>query len=281
MSCSSSNIQDFHSQTPPNVSTEPHARSPSPNLPTELAPLNTSKQDDEEKVQRRSFRSRVRNCNYFWLDTWRFEAIVLLFSIACFIAICIVLMVFQNRVRPEMAYDLSLNAIVSVLATGCKSALILVVGEAICQLKWLHFSERRKLSDIQEFEEASRGALGSFTILIHHRANSLVSIGAAVVVLMLAFEPFMQQLISYPVRPVKLQNGQATAKQLHNFGTDNNFKTSEPLDDPFEEIDIWEDSFTQGVWLDGSFDSEPVCSSGDCAWETFSSLGAYAAAAGI
>lgn len=199
---------------------------------------------------------------------------MLLFSITCFVAICIVLLVFQNKVRPEMAYDLSLNAIVSVLATGCKSALILVVGEAICQLKWLHFgnAERKKLSDMQEFEEASRGPLGSLTILVRHRANSLVSIGAAVVVLMLAFDPFMQQLISYPVWPVDVQNGQAVVKQLHNFGYGEDVLASNPPDG-FGDINKWRNAFARGVWVDGSFSTQPICSSGDCTWETFSSVG--------
>ena len=199
---------------------------------------------------------------------------MLLFSIACFIAICIVLMVFQNKVRPEMAYDLSLNAIVSVLATGCKSALILVVGEAICQLKWLHFgnSEHKKLSDMQEFEEASRGPLGSLTILVRHRANSLVSVGAAVVVLMLAFEPFMQQLISYPVWPVEVPNGQAIAKQLYNFGYGDRVMPTTPPEG-FSDVTRWKNAFVRGAWSDGSFNSQPIYSSGDCAWETFSSLG--------
>lgn len=67
---------------------------------------------------------------------------------------------------------------------------------------------------MQVFDAASRGPLGSLGILIHHRAQSLVFLGAAVIVLLLAFDPFMQQVISYPVRPINTSDGQAVAKQL-------------------------------------------------------------------
>ena len=72
-----------------------------------------------------------------WLDSWSFEWITLVFSIGCFAAIVFVLWRYDGKVRPDMAQDLSLNTIVSVLATGCKSALVLVITEAISQLKWL------------------------------------------------------------------------------------------------------------------------------------------------
>lgn len=62
-----------------------------------------------------------------WLDSWSFEWITLVFSIGCFAAIVFVLWRYDGKVRPDMAQDLSLNTIVSVLATGCKSALVLVI----------------------------------------------------------------------------------------------------------------------------------------------------------
>ena len=72
-----------------------------------------------------------------WLDSWSFEWITLVFSIGCFAAIVFVLWRYDGKVRPDMAQDLSLNTIVSVLATGCKSTLVLVITKAITQLKWL------------------------------------------------------------------------------------------------------------------------------------------------
>jgi hypothetical protein len=56
-------------------------------------------------------------------------------SFACFIGICAVLGAYDNKDRPEWAYYLSLNTIVSILATGCRSSMVFVLGEAVGQLK--------------------------------------------------------------------------------------------------------------------------------------------------
>lgn len=136
-----------------------------------------------------------------WLDSWLLEWIALTFSIACLISITIVLWIHDGKLRPEMINGLSLNTIISVLATACKSALILVIAEAISQLKGLHFRRpvqsagKAQLVGIQRFDAASRGPLGSLMIIFHHCAGSLASLGAGVIVLLLAFDPFMQQVL--------------------------------------------------------------------------------------
>lgn len=83
------------------------------------------------------------------LDTWILEGAFLGFSIACLISIYGVLLTYNGKPRPEFSYNISLNAIVSVLATACKSSLIFVVGAGLSQLKWVWFQNRRKLSSIQ------------------------------------------------------------------------------------------------------------------------------------
>ena len=124
------------------------------------------------------------------LDSWLLESIAVGFSAGCFIAIAVVLYVFDGKLRPEIGHDINLNTIVSILATGSKSALVFAVGEAIGQLKWLWFQDPTKgqspLVSIQRFDAASRGPIGSLMILVHHRSCSLVSLGAAVIVLLLA-----------------------------------------------------------------------------------------------
>jgi len=108
-----------------------------------------------------------------------------------------------------MAHDLSLNTIISVLATGCKSALLLVTAEAISQLKWLwfHITSKSKsytqLIGIQKFDAASRGRLDSLLIITHYRAMSFVSLGAVIVILLMAFDPFMQQILTYPLGSIQ------------------------------------------------------------------------------
>ncbi|CAI7653598.1 unnamed protein product [Penicillium bialowiezense] len=225
-------------------------------MPIEMTPLNEAQSDTaEESVPLKPSSTISKRRKSILLDTWLFESFALAFSLACFIAILGLL------IRPELAYNLSLNAIISILATGCKSSLILVIGEAICQLKWLSFKKTRQsqLFGMQVFDAASRGPLGSLGIIVHHRAQSLVCLGAAVIVLLLAFDPFMQQVISYPVRPVSISYGQAAAKQVRGMST--------------TDLREWENAFGQGLWSHESFDLSPTCSSGNCTWDEFSSVG--------
>lgn len=227
-----------------------------------MTPLNKAQSDTaEESVPLKPSSTIGNRGKPILLDTWLFESFTLAFSVACFVAIIGLLSAYDNKIRPELAYDLSLNAIISILATGCKSSLVLVIGEAICQLKWLNFKSAHKsqLSGMQVFDAASRGPLGSLGILIHQRAQSLVCLGAAVIVLLLAFDPFMQQVISYSVRPTSASYGQAVTKQRHNMMS--------------TDIPDWENAFGQGIWSDGNFDLSPICSSGNCTWKEFSSVG--------
>ncbi|KAL3490754.1 hypothetical protein BJX62DRAFT_237868 [Aspergillus germanicus] len=151
---------------------------------------------------------RQRN-KYNWQrllqDTWLWEFGSALFSTCCFVSICAVLFAYDGKVRPTWKLGLSLNTAISILATGCRSALTLVVSEAISQLKWLWVKdgEPKQLLGMQVFDNASRGPLGALTMLFKYSGRSLVSLGAVLTILMLAFEPFVQQILSYPLQYIE------------------------------------------------------------------------------
>lgn len=155
---------------------------------------------------------------HFWerplLNTWLAEILALTFSAACLIAIIVVLRVYDSKTIPEIPFGLTLNAIVSILAAGSKSSLLLAVAGAISQLKWNWFTtQRRKLEDIQEFDDASRGPGGSLTLLFTINIRSLASIGALVTILTLAYDPFVQQVLIYPVRVIEQASNETATTQ--------------------------------------------------------------------
>ena len=196
---------------------------------------------------------------YLVLDTWLPEIVAILFSVACFIAICAILIAYNEESQPELRYGLSLNAIVSALATGCKSSLTFVIGEAMGQLKWVWFyTKPKKLLDIQTLDSASRGPLGSIASLFQKTRRSLASIGAAVIILLLVFDPFIQQIISYPTRLTDKHRSTsiAIAKRLDYFAP---------------SID-WKFIYSSGLWSEDTLLS-PSCSTGNCTWSNFQSSG--------
>lgn len=62
--------------------------------------------------------------------------------------------------------DITPNTIVSIIATLTKASLLLPVAEVVVQLKWLYFQARdQRVADLQVFDDASRGPLGSLRLL--------------------------------------------------------------------------------------------------------------------
>ncbi|CAN8099720.1 unnamed protein product [Discula destructiva] len=80
-------------------------------------------------------------------------------------------------------------------------ALTMPIAEGIGQFKWLWFSRPRELADIEHLDKASRGAWGSFLLLLSRvpRLNSiwLANLGAIITIAALAVDPFSQQIIQF------------------------------------------------------------------------------------
>ena len=107
----------------------------------------------DSRVELLSERQQKAPGRFSWssitLDTWILEGASLAFSIACLVSIYGILLAHNGKPRPNFSYNISLNAIISVLATACKSSLVFVVGAGLSQLKWLWFQSRQQLSSIQ------------------------------------------------------------------------------------------------------------------------------------
>lgn len=155
-------------------------------------------------------------------DTWFYKIIAMNFSVLCFVAIICILWVYDQAPMPLFSYGITLNAIISILVTGCKTSLVFLLGRLIGQLKWIWFRDaHRPVGDMQFFDDASRGPLGSFVILLRDKGRSLVSIGAAITLLTIPLDPFMQQMLRYPLKEISSVSHQAAAKQSFGFFSHN------------------------------------------------------------
>ena len=136
----------------------------------------------------------------FWAEAGCF-----LFSVGSFSSVIAILSLWQNQPLSRWSLPVSINAIVSVLSAIFKASLVMPVSEGINHLKWLWFvSGRRPLSDIDVFDRASRGPWGSFRLLMgpfqSRRDISpkvAASLGAFVVLVAIATDPFSQALIQF------------------------------------------------------------------------------------
>ncbi|GME33742.1 c6 and c2h2 transcription factor [Neofusicoccum parvum] len=141
-------------------------------------------------------------------DLWFWEIFSIALSFSCNIAIAAILAVVDGKALSSWTMPIRPNALISVFAAFAKSALILPLTECISQYKWLYFSRnQQRLQDLQTFDDASRGPLGSLVFLWKLKANALLpSFACVLMVACLAVDPFAQQIISYPLRSIATGN---------------------------------------------------------------------------
>jgi hypothetical protein len=91
------------------------------------------------------------------LDTWAPEILALIISAASIAGIIALLLWYEGTKSPQLSFGITLNAIVSILATTSRSMLIFAVSMCIGQLKWCWYHERkRKVEDIQTMVRAKK-----------------------------------------------------------------------------------------------------------------------------
>jgi len=151
-------------------------------------------------------------------DSWTLEVFAARLSAAALAAIIVILYHFDNKRQPTWQH-MSLNALISWLGTLAKLCITLLASRGIGQLKWVWFSERRRpLSDLGTFDAASRGPLGSLELLWLQKARHLATLGCNAMVLGLAFDPFLQNLLH--TFPKSVEDAEQAA-QLANGGVYN------------------------------------------------------------
>lgn len=138
-------------------------------------------------------------------------------SIACLVAIVAILITMDGRRLSDWHFYFGIPATIAFFGTANKSLGALAIGACISQYKWLHFKRKaRRLNDLDLLEEASRGSLGSLILLVR-RPLGLASIGAAVTLLAVGLEVFIQQMVLLTPMPVFVSEANATLGLSHTY----------------------------------------------------------------
>lgn len=148
-------------------------------------------------------------------DWWLLEIVGLSLCILSLMAIIIILVKYDGKPIYDWPYRITLNAVISIVATMSQVALMLPVASSLSQLKWVWFNEKpRPLADFEIFDSASRGFWGSLLLLGKLRSMSVAlgllinctqlifnrhwsSLGAITTILALTIPPFTQQLLAF------------------------------------------------------------------------------------
>ena len=128
-------------------------------------------------------------------DTWIMPILAIVGSIFSTVAISILLAHYNDQ--PVFDWNgVTLNAMVAVLSTISKALLAFTLSECLGQAKWIWFSwQQRTLNDVNLIDQGSRGPLGCFKILGQPAARSFIGMGAIIIILSAAIDPFVQLTI--------------------------------------------------------------------------------------
>lgn len=158
---------------------------------------------------------------------WWWEIAAVLFSVACMIAAVILLANINDTRLSTWSFYFQPNTVVSILTTLAKSAMLFSVSTCLSQLKWRHFQTRpAPLNHLEDFDNASRGPLGSLLMLGNYRLAAFIpSMMALITVASLAIDPMAQQVLKLPSRDFPLQNISAGIGQASSYSSnlDNQF----------------------------------------------------------
>ncbi|KAH8156287.1 hypothetical protein CIB48_g11962 [Xylaria polymorpha] len=129
---------------------------------------------------------------------WAWEYAALALSAIAVTALVILLAYIDNLRLSHWTLSISSTTAISILAAIARASLGFAISSCLGQAKWNWF---RKRSDtvlaFDRFDDASRGPWGSFWLIVWVRAYHSVAIGAAVTIVLLAFEPFFQAILSF------------------------------------------------------------------------------------
>ncbi|CZT17863.1 uncharacterized protein RCC_03699 [Ramularia collo-cygni] len=207
---------------------------------------------------------------------WVWEILAVVFSTVCLVVVTAALLVMNDRRLMDWKLPISPNALVSIFVTLSKSSLLMLTAEGISQLKWKYLAETtRRLYDLQIFDDASRGPWGALKLLITCKSKpALAYIGAIITVVALAMDPFAQQILES--RSVMM----ASADDMAVIRTATAYEVavregSGPS--AFAGIDLilnMTNSIYAGMFHGTSKSQvEHICSTANCTWDTFQSLG--------
>ena len=97
---------------------------------------------------------------------WLVELLATCISVVILITLFGILRAFDLRPVAERGFFSGLpTTLVNAFTTVMRTAMLLPVATALAQLQWSWFQTERELLDIETFEDATRGVLGSFILL--------------------------------------------------------------------------------------------------------------------
>ena len=104
--------------------------------------------------------------------SWTVEIISFTIALLALAAIIGVLAHYNGKSMPSWPTGITLNTLIALLTAIANAALASPLQQGLSQLKWISFKrESRPLTDMEAFDDASRGIWGSIKLLVMGRGG--------------------------------------------------------------------------------------------------------------
>ena len=104
--------------------------------------------------------------------SWTVEIISFTIALLSLAAIVGVLVHFNGKSLPSWPTGMTLNTLIALLTAIANAGLASPLQQGLSQLKWIKFKrESRPLTDMEAFDDASRGIWGSIMLLVMRRGG--------------------------------------------------------------------------------------------------------------
>ncbi|KAJ5366852.1 hypothetical protein N7541_000793 [Penicillium brevicompactum] len=261
-------VSPVHShEEPPNVNNRPTSLPAEPHPEPANEPLVAESADESQKSsnEKPSIWKLVS-------DLFIWEVLAMILSSGLLVAIVVLLSQYDDKPQPTWKY-VSLNSVISWLSTISKGCVLFCLSEGIGQLKWVWFTRKTQpLVDLGTFDGASRGIWGCGALVWRLRAKHFAALGSLAVILALAFDPFIQNLIHYYPKLIPDPSGNAVvaSNSLYSalgppVGIGDNYVNAEMKANVYNALF---NSDTSQPWATPRY----TCTSGNCTWDPVAAL---------
>lgn len=133
----------------------------------DVPPYDPHPTEPSAEPRRSVLRTVVKPIKRFIYRFWLVELTASCISIAVLGALLVVLKLFDRRYVDDTGfYSTVPTGIVNSLTTILRTAMLLPVATALAQLQWSWFESKRPLTDMEVYDDATRGVAGSFLFLM-------------------------------------------------------------------------------------------------------------------
>ncbi|KAL8914965.1 MAG: hypothetical protein Q9171_000592 [Xanthocarpia ochracea] len=228
---------------------------------------------------------------FFLYGWWAVELVAFVASLACLIAIALVLNHYDGQARPDWPHNITLNSVLSWFTTLFKANLLVPIAACFGQANWIHYhSHFRPLADVAVYDAASRGPLGAIQLLWHLKAKYVASIGAIITILALGIDPIVQQTLSIGVGvrnatiPATIGRAQSFLQwDIEDYSTEVGISTpgaNEDFRDPrvllpptHMVVAMFDGMFSEDLGTNSSISNIKLsCATGNCTFPPFQTL---------